>query len=73
MRVGQSDNGLRQLVVETVSSTTRLEPLSTPGKPIGLVDSSRHENTNQEASNRTMFDDIHSKCGIYVIALKWTF
>lgn len=56
MRVGQSDRGLRQLVVETVSSTTRLEPLSTHGKNIGIEkwDSSRHE-------LGTMFDDIHSQ------------
>ena len=49
MRVGQSDRGLRQLVVETVSSTTRLEPLSTPGKPIGI---------EKRILRDTMFDDV---------------
>jgi hypothetical protein len=71
MRVGQSDRGLRQLVVETVSSTTRLEPLSTQGKNIGIEkwDSSRHELGSFERC-LTIFIP---KCGIYLIAPKWTY
>ena len=61
MRVGQSDRGLRQLRVETVSSTTRLEPLSAPGRPIRNESAGRAPSSlaaNEQFGKQQIFDDV---------------